>query len=131
MRDAAAAPGPPLTANTALGVAAACDCHVHVFEDHWPLVATATCKPPKAPAAADRLVQRALGLERVIVVQPTGYGFDNRCTLEALVQLGADARGVAVVSPDVAGTELKRLHAAGMRGVRCMMLAGGVLPGAA
>ena len=117
-----------MTANTALALPAACDCHIHVFEDHWPLAATATFKPPQAPAAAYQLVQRALGLERVIVVQPTGYGFDNRCTLDALLQLGAGARGIAVVPADVAGAELERLHAAGMRGVRYMMLAGGVLP---
>ena len=106
----------------------ACDCHIHVFEDRWPLAPTATFKPPHAPAAAYRQVQQALGLARVIVVQPTGYGVDNRCTLDALVQLGSGARGIAVVPPDVASAELERLHAAGMRGVRYMMLAGGVLP---
>lgn len=102
----------------------ACDCHVHVYEDSYPLAATATFKPPHAPVSAYRGVQRALGLERVVLVQPTGYGFDNRCLLDALAQLGASARGVAVIPPDTDERELQRLHAAGVRGVRYMLLAG-------
>jgi D-galactarolactone isomerase len=102
----------------------ACDCHVHVYEDSYPLAATATFKPPHAPVSAYRDVQHALGLERVVLVQPTGYGFDNRCLLDALAQLGAAARGVAVIPPDTDERELQRLHAAGVRGVRYMLLAG-------
>lgn len=107
----------------------ACDCHLHVFEDCYPLAPTATFKPPHAPASAYRAVQSGLGLARAVVVQPTGYAFDNRCTLSAMEQLGAaSTRGICVVSPEVSEAELQRLHAAGMRGVRFMMLPGGVLP---
>lgn len=107
----------------------ACDCHLHVFEDSYPLAPSATFKPPHAPAGAYRAVQAALGLARAVVVQPTGYAFDNRCTLSAMEQLGAaGTRGICVVPPDVPQAELQRLHAAGMRGVRFMMLPGGVLP---
>ena len=106
----------------------ACDCHIHVFEDRYPLAPTATFKPPHAPAADYRQVQRSLGLARVVVVQPTGYGFDNSCTLEAMKQLGPGARGIAVIRHDVDHAELLRLHEAGIRGVRFMMLPGGVLP---
>ncbi|WP_277184233.1 amidohydrolase [Caballeronia sp. BR00000012568055] len=106
----------------------ACDCHIHVYEDGFPLAASATFTPPRAPASAYREVQRALGFSRAIVVQPTGYGFDNRCTLSAIAQLGDGARGIAVVAPNITDNELHRLHEAGIRGVRFMMLAGGVLP---
>lgn len=106
----------------------ACDCHMHVYEDSYPLAPTATFKPPHAPAAAYRVVQRALGLKRVVVIQPTGYGLDNRCTLAAVQALGPAARGIAVVPPDIAEGELQGLHEQGMRGVRYMMLPGGVLP---
>ena len=47
-----------------------------------------------------REIQKALGLERVVIVQPTGYGFDNTCTLEAMKALGPGARGVSVVKPE-------------------------------
>ena len=106
----------------------ACDCHMHVYEDAYPLAATATFKPPHAPAAAYREVQRALGLLRTVVIQPTGYGFDNRCTLAAVAALGTEARAVVVVPPAIARDELDALHRAGARGVRYMMLPGGVLP---
>ena len=101
---------------------------MHVYEDRFPLAPTATFTPLNAPVSEYRRVQRDLGLSRAIVVQPTGYGFDNRCTLEAIAQFGSDARGVAVVRPDVTDAELERLTHAGIRGVRFHMLAGGVLP---
>jgi len=106
----------------------ACDCHAHIYEDRFALAPTATFKPPHAPVSAYREVQRALGIERVIVVQPTGYGFDNRCSEDALAQLGDAARGVCVVPADVSDAELLRLHQAGFRGIRFMMLSGGLLP---
>jgi len=106
----------------------ACDSHMHVYEDRYPLAATATFKPPHAPAAAYRAVQRELNLARTVVIQPTGYGLDNRCTLAAVDALGREARAVVVVAPDVAPAELESLHNLGARGVRYMMLPGGVLP---
>ncbi|MBL8360738.1 MAG: amidohydrolase family protein [Rubrivivax sp.] len=102
----------------------ACDCHVHIYEHGYPLAPTATFQPPHAPVSRYREVQQALGLQRVVLVQPTGYGYDNRCLLDALAQLGSAARGVAVVPPDVDDIELQRLHAAGVRGVRYMLLGG-------
>jgi D-galactarolactone isomerase len=105
-----------------------CDCHMHIYEDRFPLAPTATFKPPHAPVSEYRKVQRDLGISQAIVVQPTAYGFDNRCTLEAIAQLGPDARGIAIVRPDVTDAELERLTGAGIRGVRFHMLAGGVLP---
>ena len=108
--------------------AGACDCHIHVYEPGYALAPTATFTPPHAPATQYIDLQRALGFQRVIVVQPTGYGFDNTCTLAAIARLGDGARGVAVVPPSVTDTELDRLHEGGFRGVRFMMLPGGVLP---
>ncbi|BCG01624.1 2-pyrone-4,6-dicarboxylate hydrolase (plasmid) [Paraburkholderia sp. PGU19] len=114
--------------NPPIGFENACDCHIHVYEEGYPLAASATFKPPLAPASAYRNVQRGLGFSRAIVVQPTGYGFDNRCTLAAIAQLGDGARGIAVVPPNISDDELQRLHDAGIRGVRFMMLPGGLLP---
>jgi D-galactarolactone isomerase len=68
--------------------AGACDCHVHVYDTSRPLAASATFKPPHAPWSAYREVQRALGLSRVVLVQPTGYGLDNGVLLEALALAG-------------------------------------------
>src|SRR4029077_12619059 len=51
-----------------------------------------------------------------------------RCTLEATAALGPQARAVVVVAEDESEAELARLHGLGARGVRFMMLPGGVLP---
>lgn len=116
-----------MTATTAAVFPGACDCHIHLFEDQYPLVPTATYKPPHAPASHYSAVRALLGLQRVVVVQPTGYGFDNTCTLQGMRALGDGSRGVAVIDAGIDERELDALHAAGMRGVRFMMLSGGVL----
>lgn len=108
--------------------AGATDCHMHVYDPRYAAVATAPFPPPLAPLAAYLEVQAQLGLERVVVVQPAAYGFDNGCTLEAMAAIGREARGIAVVPPGVADEELARLDRAGVRGVRYFMLKGGLLP---
>ncbi|HEV8500490.1 MAG TPA: amidohydrolase family protein [Casimicrobiaceae bacterium] len=107
--------------------ALACDCHMHIYEDGYPVRKDWQAPVPRAPVADYREVQRALGLARTIVVQPNAYGFDNRCTENALRALGQDARGIAAIRPDVDDLELARLHAAGFRGARCYLLAGALL----
>jgi D-galactarolactone isomerase len=107
--------------------AGACDCHIHAYDEAYPLAPTATFKPPHAPVNDYVQVQAALGLMRVVVVQPTGYGFDNRCTLAAVASMGGRARAVAMVPVQVTDSELQALHAAGVRGVRMMMFPGGLL----
>ncbi len=105
----------------------ACDCHMHVYDDRCAPAAKTGSGPPNALASDYLEVQAELGLSRVVVVQPTAYGFDNRCTLEAVASLGPEARGIAVVPPDVSEDELAELTAAGIRGVRYQMFPGGVL----
>ncbi len=95
---------------------------MHIFAARYPLAAKARRREPDAPVSEYRKLQRALGLERVVVVQPTAYGTDNRCTLEAIASFGGNARGVAVVDDTVSEAEIRRLTAAGMRGVRFRML---------
>jgi len=106
----------------------ACDCHMHIFDARFPLAAKARRKEPDALVAGYRELQHRLGLERVVVVQPTAYGTDNRCTLEAVAELGSGARGVAVIDDTIADAEIKRLTDAGMRGVRFRMTGNPELP---
>lgn len=95
---------------------------MHIFDSRFPLAEKARRKEQDAPVSEYRKVQQRLGLERVVVVQPTAYGRDNRCTLEAIAALGNGARGIAVVDSSVSDAELERLTRAGMRGVRFRML---------
>ncbi len=107
----------------------ACDTHIHFYgpPEDYPLAPTATFTPPLATVEDYRAVQQRLGLQRVVVVQPSGYGFDNRCTLDAVSQLGDAARAVVVVKPEVGDEELQQLTDAGVRAVRFFMFPGGVL----
>jgi D-galactarolactone isomerase len=109
--------------------AGACDTHMHFYDARYPLAATALGAPPDATVDDYRNVQQRLGLERTVVVQPSAYGTDNRCTLDGIAALGLDrARGVAVVDQSVDTAELEALTRGGIRGVRFHMLPGGALP---
>ena len=97
----------------------ATDCHHHIYDRRFPVLPTAVVRPMPATVADYRLLQKRLGTTRNVVVQPSAYGVDNRCLLDALHQFGlAQARGVAVVNERVADSELKELHEAGVRGIR-------------
>ena len=106
----------------------ACDTHMHIYDRRYPKAPTAKFGAPDA-SAADYLKMRArLGVERTVVVQPSTYGKDNRCTLEAMAAIGPSARGIAVVDESVSDAELDRLTRLGIRGIRFFMLPGGALP---
>ena len=65
-----------------------------------------------------RMLQRRIGTNRTIVVTPAVYVTDNRVTLDAVSALGPNARGVAVVHPEVTVNELRQLADGGIRGIR-------------
>jgi D-galactarolactone isomerase len=104
----------------------ACDTHMHFYDTKVP-GAPGTFLPGDFTVEDYRKVQKRLGLERVIVVQPNAYADDNSVTLDSMRQLGKSAKGVAVVKPDVKDAELDRLTEAGMCAVRIMTLHGGML----
>jgi D-galactarolactone isomerase len=104
----------------------ACDTHIHFYDAAVP-PAPNTPMPGTRTVAEYRAVQKRLGFERVIVVQPNAYGADNTVTLKGIAELGPGARGVAVVKANVTDAELERLTKGGMRGVRFMTLNGGTL----
>jgi len=97
----------------------ACDSHHHIYDGRFPVSPHWTQGFPANAAVADyRLLQRRLGTSRSVVVQPSTYGVDNRCLIEALRQLGGQARGVAVVDTDVTDSALAELGDAGVRAIR-------------
>ena len=97
----------------------ATDCHMHVYDPRFPESNPRPGQNPKNATVSDyRLLQKRTGTTRVVVVQPRNYATDNRVTVDALKQLGASARGVAVVHPTITDAELKSLAAAGIRGIR-------------
>src|SRR3954462_10851435 len=98
----------------------ACDCHVHVFGDpaQFPFAEKRIYTPPTASVEQLLELQRDLHLDRVVVVQPSVYGADNACTLDAVRRMGARARGVPVIARTTSRQALEEMAGAGIRGVR-------------
>lgn len=105
----------------------ACDTHMHFYDARYPTAPTANFTPPDAQPADYRTVQKRLGLERVVIVQPSTYGRDNACQLEAMSAFGNNARCVLVPETTTTDEELAAWTAAGARGVRFHQLPGGAL----
>src|SRR6185295_17980946 len=108
------------TAAAAPALAGACDSHVHIIgpQDKYPMVAKRAYTPPAATVAQLKALRARLGIARNVIVQPSFYGTDNSCMLDALAELGPTARGIAVVDPNVPDQTLRELDAKGVRGVR-------------
>ena len=96
----------------------ACDSHHHIYDPRFAYQPNAVLKPPYATVADYRALQKKIGTSRNVMVQPSTYGTDNSCLLDVLAQMGDNARAVCVVNSSVTDAELKKLHAAGTRGVR-------------
>lgn len=106
----------------------ACDTHMHFYQGRFPSAPTALFTPPDAWVDDYQALQHRLGLDRVVVVQPSAYGLDNTAQLEAMAALGGKARGVMVVDANTTEAELDRLTGLGVCGARFFMLAGGAVP---
>jgi predicted TIM-barrel fold metal-dependent hydrolase len=71
-------------------------------------------------------LHRALGIERRVIVHPSVYGSDMRCSLEAASTIADSTRLVAVIDASTDDAALERMHAAGVRGVRINLHTQGV-----
>ncbi|HEY4299100.1 MAG TPA: amidohydrolase family protein [Paraburkholderia sp.] len=106
----------------------ACDCHIHIVGplQRYPLSERRAYTPQDASLRQYEDIQAVLGTSRVVIVQPSFYGTDNRCTLDALAHFGADkSRGIAVIDPAIKDSELMQMHDAGVRGVRVNLVTAG------
>ena len=105
----------------------ATDCHVHIIgpQSKYPMAPNRPYTPPEATVAQLKAMHARLGITRTVLVQPSFYGTDNSCMLDALAQLGNSARGVAVIAlntPDQTSARYgrqgraRRAHQSGIRG---------------
>ena len=108
--------------------ALACDCHMHIFGDPdiYPPATKRAYDP--TPMELDRYNAEAarMGFGRVVFVQPSAYGTDNSCMLDALQARGASSRGVAVIDAATTDAELADMAALGIRGVRLNLVSNGI-----
>jgi predicted TIM-barrel fold metal-dependent hydrolase len=92
---------------------------MHIYDPARFRMAPSPRVPPTDAAVPHyRLLQKRIGTTRVVIVTPRNYATQNQVTVDAIAQLGSNARGVAVLHPTVTDGELKKLHDAGVRGTR-------------
>jgi 2-pyrone-4,6-dicarboxylate lactonase len=101
----------------------ACDAHFHIFGpperypyDHSDL----RYRPPFAPLQDYLRTARRIGFERFVFVQPSAYGLDNACNLDAMAEVDkAKRRGIVHFDENtVSDGALARWNEFGVRGVR-------------
>lgn len=98
-----------------------CDSHFHVFgpAERYPYGSDLRYRPPLAPLEDYLELAGHLGIERYVFVQPSAYGRDNACMLDAMRAVGrAKCRGIVDIDENAPDAEIARLHAIGVRGVR-------------
>lgn len=105
-------PSPPINA---------WDGHMHIVDTkRFPLSSNANYKPHEASLESALINARELNLPKLVFVQPSPYGTDNACLIDALKAVGSH-RGRGVVALDPAQTspeKLREWHTLGVRGVR-------------
>jgi 2-pyrone-4,6-dicarboxylate lactonase len=100
-----------------------CDVHFHVFERGYPCVAKPHYTFPDGPLSKYLAVCDYLGIGRMVLVQPSYYGTDNRLTIDTLKKLGSRARGVVMVEENASERDLDAYHAVGVRAIRLDLFA--------
>lgn len=100
--------------------AGSCDTHAHICGPEATVLydPARIYTPPDALLPAYEKMLTTLGVERMVLVQPSIYGVDNGVMLKAMRKTSLQARGVVVVPLDIKDSELEALHHAGIRGVR-------------
>ena len=99
-----------------------CDAHFHIFgpADRYPhrgVNERLRYAPPVAPLEDYLEEAQRLGFSRFVFVQPSAYGRDNACMLEAMAHVPG-SRGIVDIDQDAPDAMLAGLDAAGVRGVR-------------
>ena len=100
-----------------------CDVHFHVFEPGYPHVARPHYTFPQASIDQYLALCEFLGIERMVLVQPSFYGIDNSLLLHALERIGPRCRGVAMVEEGISDADLDRFHSCGVRAIRLDLFA--------
>jgi predicted TIM-barrel fold metal-dependent hydrolase len=98
----------------------ATDCATHIYNDpkRHPFIEGRTYTPEPATVPELKQMMRTLSLDRVVVVQASTHGTDNSIVIDSIRELGAGARGVAVIDDKTTEAALDDMHRGGMRGIR-------------
>lgn len=96
------------------------DSHMHVTSPDYPLAKSAAYKPSLHSLDHAMTFEKTIGINNIVLVQPSIYPNDNSCLLDALKEIGpTHGRGVVAFDPDdIASDTLQKWHRLGVRGVR-------------
>jgi predicted TIM-barrel fold metal-dependent hydrolase len=103
--------------------AGACDAHFHVFEPGYPHVPDPLYTFPDGTIDQYLAMTEVLGIERMVLVQPTFYGTDNSLLADVLRRLGPRCGGVVRIEEDATEAELDGYHEIGVRAIRLDLFA--------
>lgn len=97
-----------------------CDSHMHIFGPigDYPPVRDARYDWPGATLDQYLDIADHLSIARVVFVQPSYYGLDNRCMFDAMRRMSRTHRAVVFLPDEVSSRELDEMHAIGVRGLR-------------
>jgi predicted TIM-barrel fold metal-dependent hydrolase len=98
------------------------DCHLHIIDPaRFPFVPGAGYTPrPDETGTGEALdaVLEAHGIAHALLVQPSGYGFDNSAMLDAMAARPGRFKAIAVISGEESDHTLETLAERGVVGVR-------------
>lgn len=102
------------------------DCHAHVIApSQFPYADGPGYKPRPDETGDFDAFRRALashGLSHALLVQPSCYGYDNACMLDAMARSHGRFKGIAVVAPQASDREMRSLKERGVVGVRLNLM---------
>ena len=101
----------------------ACDAHFHVFEPGYPHVPSPLYTFPDGTIDQYVAMTEALGIKRMVFVQPTFYGTDSSLFEYTLKRLGPRCGGVVRIGDDTTDAELDAFGAIGVRAIRLDLFA--------
>lgn len=96
------------------------DIHRHVVGSELQYKYIPTSRYRLEPATIEDMaaLDKALGIDRVVLIALTGYGTDNSCLLDGLKKLGSRGRGMPIIDEKTTDRDMETMHRAGCRGIR-------------
>lgn len=98
------------------------DCHAHIFDPRRFAYAPGVGYHPKAHETGTRedfvAVLDANGIAHALLVQPSGYGFDNAAMLDAMAAFPGRFKAIAMAGAATSERELEALGKLGVVGIR-------------
>jgi 2-pyrone-4,6-dicarboxylate lactonase len=107
-----------------------CDAHIHIFspDPKYPSVPAPLYTLPYGRLEHYLRLADFLGIARMVLVQPSYYGTDNSCLIDALRVIGSRGRGVVMLADGMLNTDLDRFDQVGVRAIRLDLFSRSSLP---